>query len=194
MFAEKTGTKWTILKVLREDGSVSVKQLQDEVDVNASTINEHLSDLRGMGLVDKRSEKHGPGRPKHVYFLTEQAEHLFPHAYAELASMLIDVIRSLAGEPNFREKISRAIRSHLDQYENLESALNALGFYPEFEDIEEGEQLVYHQCPFHDVAKEQPALCEIDREILEDVTQKDAEMEASIAAGDHQCKFILTEN
>lgn len=194
MIAEKKGTKWTILRILREQEQLSVKELQAEIDVNASTLNEHLTDLRAMGLVDKQSEKDGPGRPRHVYFLTEEAEHLFPHAYAELASMLMDVIRSLTGEPNFRDKVADAIQSHLEQYDGLESALKSLGFYPEFVEDNEGDTLVYHQCPFHDVVKEQPSLCEIDRDVLEELTDKTVEMENSIADGDRHCKFIMTEN
>jgi len=194
MLAEKKGTKWNILQNLREHGEMSIEEFQNYVDVNNSTLTEHLSDLRGMDLVEKRSVKDGPGRPRHVYFLTEEAEHLFPHAYAELASMLLEVIRNLAGKPMFREQITKIIKNHIQGYESLEKALHTLGFYPEFIQDDEHEKLIYHQCPFHDVAKKEPTLCEIDKDALEQITDKSVEMECSIAAGDSHCEFILTEN
>ncbi|MFB6344246.1 MAG: helix-turn-helix transcriptional regulator, partial [bacterium] len=152
MLANKDSTKWEILSELRESSECTVSDLRENAGVSPSTLNEHLSDLEAMNLVDKRSEKHGPGRPRHLYSLTEDAEHLFPNAYAELASMLLEVIESFSDEPEAREKLVEVLTNQLNEYDDLERALRALGFYPDFELDGESETITYQQCPFYEVA------------------------------------------
>lgn len=197
MFTLQSGTKWEILKVIRTKEEVTIEVLEEELQVSPSTINEHLSDLQAKDLIDKRAVRNGPGRPHYVYFLTGEAEHLFPHAYAQLATMLLEVIRSLAEEPEAREKIVTVMKRHVEEYDNLQNALQTLGFYPEFEG-NEGEQssnkIIYHQCPFHDVATKDPSICEIDKRLLEELTGRKVEMNSSIATGKKRCEFVLSEN
>lgn len=194
MFTTKTGTKWEILEVLREQEELTIDELEEHLDVSSSTLNEHLSDLQAMDLIDKETEKDGPGRPHYLYFLTEEAEHLFPHSYARLASMLLDVIRTLADQPEANQKIAQVMKNHLEEYDDLKTALRTLGFYPEFDDESDQETIIYHQCPFYDVAKKDPSLCEIDQQVLEEVTEKDVEMNDCIATGSKRCEFVLTKN
>lgn len=195
MLEVRRGTKWEILRCLREDGEATLRDLEDEMDRSPSTLNEHLSDLQAREYVDKRSVRDGPGRPHYVYFLTEEAEHLFPHAYAELATMLLDVIRSLTDEPDAREKVAGVITEQLREHEDLETALDRLGYYPETEENEDGSYLLeFHQCPFHDVAKEDPSLCGIDRSALEELSGGTVEMERSIVDGANTCRFTVSSN
>ena len=195
MLEVRRGTKWDILRRLRQEGEATLQDLEDEMDLSASTLNEHLSDLQARDYVDKRSERDGPGRPHYVYFLTEEAEHLFPHAYAELATMLMDVIRSLADGPEARRKISTIMRDHLRKYDDLETALDRLGYFPKTEEAPDGSTVFeFHQCPFHDVAKEEPTLCNIDRSVLEDVSEGTVEMEESIVDGASACRFTVSRN
>lgn len=195
MLKTQQGTKWDILSTLREDDEATLKELKNDLEVSPSTLNEHLSDLQAQNLIDKRSERDGPGRPHYVYYLTEEAEHLFPHAYAELAEMLLDVIRSLASEPEAQDKISAIMEEHLQQFDDLETALSTFGFYPEITwNGDKKQSIKYHQCPFYDVAKDDPSLCCIDQSVLEELTGGPVEMESSIVQGDNVCKFALSEN
>ncbi len=195
MIEARKGTKWDILQHIRESGNATLQNLQDAVELSPSTVNEHLSDLQVWDLLDKRTVRDGPGRPHYVYYLTEQGEELFPHAYAELASMLMDVVRDLADETEARDKIESVMKDRLSGEENFEKTLNQLGFYPEVEERDDGTtQMEYHQCPFYEVAKDDPSLCSIDRSVLEDVTGRKVEMESSIANGAQSCCFLLSEN
>jgi predicted ArsR family transcriptional regulator len=195
MIEARQGTKWDILQHLRETGEATLQHIENEVGLSPSTVNEHLSDLQVWDLVDKRTVRDGPGRPHYEYFLTQEGEELFPHAYDELASMLLDVARSLADEPEVQEKIQDVMKERMDGEEDLRTALSQLGFSPEIEENGDGTtRLKYHQCPFYEVAKDDPALCTIDRSVLEDVTEGTVEMEESIAEGANTCCFKLSEN
>lgn len=194
MIEAKQGTKWEILRWLREVDEATRQDFQDKLEVSPSTLNEHLSDLQAKGFVDNRSERDGPGRPHYVYFLTEEAEHLFPHGYSELAKMLLDVIRSMASEPEAEEKINTVMKEHFSKYDDTETALSRLGFYPDVKEENGTKSFVYHQCPFYDVAKEEPALCSIDRSVLDDLMDGSVSMESSIAKGDNACRFVVSEN
>lgn len=195
MIPAREGTKWDILQHLRETGEATLQHIEEEVDLSPSTVNEHLSDLQVWDLIDKRTVRDGPGRPHYVYFLTEDGEDLFPHAYDELADMLLDVVRSLADESEVREKIRSVMKDRMNGEDDLRTALNQLGFYPEIEELDDGKTLLkYHQCPFYEVAKDDPALCTIDRSVLEDVTEGSVEMKESIAEGAKTCCFMLSEN
>lgn len=195
MIEARKGTKWEILKQIRETGETTLQNLQDAVELSPSTVNEHLSDLQVWNLVDKRTVRDGPGRPHYEYFLTDEGEELFPHAYAELASMLMDVVRSLADEPEARDKIEAVMKNRMGGEGTLQTTLNRLGFSPDIEERDDGTTLLkYHQCPFYEVAKDDPSLCSIDRSVLEDVTGRTVEMEESIAEGSQSCCFLLSEN
>lgn len=195
MLEVRRGTKWDILRRLRENGEATLNDLEDEMGLSPSTLNEHLSDLQARDYVDKRSERDGPGRPHYVYFLAEQAEHLFPHAYAELATMLLDVIRSFAEEPEAREKISAIMQKHLRKHDDLKTALDRLGYFPQREEKPDGSTVFeFHQCPFHDVAKEDPTLCSIDRSALEEVSEGNVTREDSIVDGASTCRFTVSKN
>lgn len=194
MFTDKSGTKWEILETLRESGESSVKNLESELDLSPSTLNEHLTDLRAMDLLEKRSDRDGPGRPRHLYFLTDEAESLFPHGYSKLASLLMDVVKSLIDEPHAREKLAEVLSDHYEEYDNLENALEAIGFYPEFSDEDGQTTIRYNQCPFLEVAREDSSLCDIDKAVLEEMTGRSARMEECIVTGSSCCEFVLSEN
>lgn len=195
MLTNKSGTKWEILRILREHDEVTMAIFDDKIEVNSSTLNEHLSDLQAMNLIDKKTVRSGPGRPHYEYHLTEDAEHLFPHAYAELSKMLLEVIRTLSEEPEARKKITSIIKQRLDEFDDLKTALRTLGFYPEFNETNGNmDDVIYHQCPFYDVAKKDPALCDIDKAVLSEMIDEDVELERSIANGCNSCKFIVTQN
>jgi DeoR family suf operon transcriptional repressor len=194
LFGTKSGTKGEILEVLRTQNEVSIKHLSNAIGVSTSTLNEHLADLQAENLVDKQSDREGPGRPRHLYFLTENAEKLFPHSYSGLSSDLLKIALNLTDKENLKQKLTKYVKQDLEKYDDLESALSSMGFYPEMQDTdpESGQTITFHQCPFYEVAQENPILCEVDEAVLSEVTQKSVQKECCIADGAEKCEFQLT--
>ena len=59
---------------------------------------QQLRALEAANLVRRETVRHGVGRPRHVYDVTEHAQDLFPAAYDGLATGLLAAIRSVGGE------------------------------------------------------------------------------------------------
>ena len=93
-------TRQQILEILREQGESTVDELVDWLEerrgsITAVTVRHHLSKLRDDGLVDMAQKRHRstPGRPRHVYALTQQGLSHFPNNYQTLAETLLGQIR-----------------------------------------------------------------------------------------------------
>ena len=54
---------------------------------------QQLHALEAAGLVSRQAVRHGVGRPRHVYDVTDAAQDLFPTNYDGLASGLLAAIR-----------------------------------------------------------------------------------------------------
>ena len=59
---------------------------------------QQLHALETAGLVSRQAVRHGVGRPRHVYDVTDAAQDLFPTNYDGLASGLLAAIRAIGGE------------------------------------------------------------------------------------------------
>ena len=92
-------TRQAILIILKEQGQATVDQLSAQLEVTPVTIRHHLDILRSEGLVDTPKVKRlsTPGRPQHVYTLTEQANEHFPKNYATFADFTLTEVREHVG-------------------------------------------------------------------------------------------------
>ena len=88
-----TSTRDRILKKLLRKPRSTIVELADAVDINPISVRHHLSSLQAAGLVTGEEERHGVGRPRLVYFLTEDGMELFPTRYLRLTSRLLDQLK-----------------------------------------------------------------------------------------------------
>jgi DeoR family suf operon transcriptional repressor len=86
-------TRRTILRTLKRCGEARADELAAVLEVTPSAMRQHLTALSAEGLVTHHQVKGSPGRPKHVYHLTAAAEGLFPKAYGELTTELLDYVQ-----------------------------------------------------------------------------------------------------
>src|SRR6476659_8405289 len=85
--AGSSGLRRALLVRLRHDGPSSPEHLAEVFGVS-----------RPAGLVEHQEVRHGVGRPRYVYDVTDAAQDLFPTNYDGLASGLLAAIQSLGGE------------------------------------------------------------------------------------------------
>src|SRR5574338_34749 len=93
-----TGLRRAILLRLRHDGPSSPEQLAAHLGLSRTGVRQQLHALEAAGLVTRQAVRHGVGRPRHVYDVTQAAQDLFPANYDGLASGLLAAIRSLGGD------------------------------------------------------------------------------------------------
>ncbi len=88
-----TPTRDIILRTLRARGKVSVVELAAASDVSPVSVRHHLSNLQAENLVAVEDERHGVGRPRQLFSLTETGLDLFPSRYVRLTNRLLDEIK-----------------------------------------------------------------------------------------------------
>src|SRR5512133_1120332 len=86
-------TREKILKALMDKPHSTINDLADSVSINAISVRHHLTNLMVDGLVESEEERHGVGRPRLVYSLSQKGIERFPTRYFELTSRLLDQMK-----------------------------------------------------------------------------------------------------
>ena len=79
-----TSTRQKVLHTLLRNHRCSIIELAEAVDINPISVRHHISKLQADGLVASEEEKHGVGRPRQVFFLTEAGLEEFPNQVSEI--------------------------------------------------------------------------------------------------------------
>lgn len=67
-----------VLSAMQRQGQVTVKDLEEALNVTATAVRQQLAALLAEGYISQGAENIGRGRPKHVYALTAKGRALFP--------------------------------------------------------------------------------------------------------------------
>jgi DeoR family suf operon transcriptional repressor len=86
-------TRDRILQTLLDTPHSTINELAVAVSINAISVRHHLTSLLLEGLVQSEEERHGVGRPRLVYSLSQKGLERFPTRYFELTSRLLDQMK-----------------------------------------------------------------------------------------------------
>src|SRR5512144_1978151 len=78
-----------ILQTLLRKPRITINELAEIVGINPISVRHHLTNLQMEGLVNAQEERHGVGRPRLVYLLTEDGMEKFPTRYLRLTTRLL---------------------------------------------------------------------------------------------------------
>jgi predicted ArsR family transcriptional regulator len=200
-----------LVLALRTTGPCSPDQLAAQVGASRTGVLQQLRFLEADGLVSRRTERHGVGRPRHLYDVTPNAQQLFPANYDGLATGLIAAIDAVGG----RELVDRVFEARRAQAtERIQRRLDERpgDGAPFFERVRElaviqDEQgylcaaelsadgtirLREHNCAIFHVAAGDPAACEAELALFRDVLGADVVRETHIASGDRCCTYRVS--
>jgi predicted ArsR family transcriptional regulator len=198
-----------ILVHLRRTGPGSPDMIAAALRASRSGIAQQLRALEGAGLVSRTPERHGVGRPRHLYDVTDDAQDLFPSNYEGLASGLMAAILELGGDQLLedvftarRRQSEATLRSSLaaslpadaplaDRVRELARIQDALGYLAEARIDVDGVRLVQHNCAVHGVARDNPAVCRAEMDLFRGVLGVDLVRERHIALGDRCCQYLV---
>ncbi|HYH93605.1 MAG TPA: HTH domain-containing protein [Candidatus Saccharimonadales bacterium] len=199
-----------LLVRLRLQGPSSPEQLATALGVSRTGVLQQLHALETAGLVSRQAVRHGVGRPRHVYDVTDAAQDLFPTNYDGLASGLLAAIRALGGEElvsgvfEERRRLTRdRVRQRLadvlpadaplvDRARELAVIQDEQGYLAEAVVGADGViRLVERNCAIHRVSAEHAAACQAELDLFRDVLGADVERESHIAAGDRCCTYRI---
>src|SRR5215469_5293191 len=80
----------SLLDLIRRHGPLTVAEMAGRLGVTATAVRNRLTRLVGAGMVERRTEPSGRGRPKHTYQASVAAHKRLGQNYADLAVILWD--------------------------------------------------------------------------------------------------------
>lgn len=199
-----------LLLRLRHDGPSAPEDLAAGLGASRTGVLQQLHALEAAGLVSRRSIRHGVGRPRHVYDVTDAAQDLFPTNYDGLASGLLAAIRAIGGEALIddvfeerRRRTSDRVRERLadrlpidaplvDRARELAVIQDEQGYFAEAMIGADGViRLVERNCAIHHVAADNAAACQAELDLFREVLGAEVQRETHIAAGDRCCTYRI---
>jgi DeoR family suf operon transcriptional repressor len=197
-------TRERILQTLQRQPRTTINALAEAVGINPISVRHHLTNLQVEGLVSTEEERHGVGRPRLVYFLTEAGTEHFPTRYLRLTSRLLDQLKSTMPEPIvgklFMQMASDMAEDYTEQMKGLsmeerldltKTLLAEEGFNMEWE--KSGNQYQIHEisCPYLRIGKSHPEVCTVDQTLISKMLAVPAEKVQCILRGDAHCTYVV---
>jgi predicted ArsR family transcriptional regulator len=201
-----------ILIHLRRFGPSSPDSVAAAVEASRTGVLQQLHALEAAGLVSHSAEKHGVGRPRHVYDVTPDAQGLFPTDYGGFASGLLKAIEAVGGDDLVeqvfnarRRQIGDRIRRHMservgedaplpDRVEVLAALQDEAGYLAEAVMTDDGVlHLREHNCAIDKIARRTTAPCEAELALFQELLGPDVARESHIASGDRCCSYVVPD-
>lgn len=191
-----------ILDHLRRVGAATVVDLAQQMGVTATAIRQRLQRLMADGLIARRAQRKGRGRPNHRYSLTDKGERLAGSNFADLAIVLWEEVKSVE-DPAVRRGLVQRIADRLAELyrgrvsgQSLRQRMEALvGLMDErdipFEADFSGELPVVSvlACPFPELAKMDRSVCKMEMILFSDILGEGVELHDCRLDGDPCCTF-----
>jgi predicted ArsR family transcriptional regulator len=173
---------------------------------------QQLHALEDAGLVNHSAEKHGVGRPRHLYDVTADAQGLFPTDYGGFASGLVKAIEAVGGDDlveqvfaarrrQIGDRIRRRMGEDLAEHAPLEDRVRALavlqdeaGYLAEAVISPDGSlRLREHNCAIDKIARRTTAPCDAELALFKELLGPGVERESHIASGDRCCSYVVSD-
>ena len=197
-------TRDRILQTLLRQPRTTINELAVAVGINPISVRHHLTNLQVEGLVGTEEERHGVGRPRLVYFLTETGMERFPTRYLRLTTRLLAQMKESMPEPVvaklFAEMADGLAKEYTSQMKGMDmeerldlakSLLTEEGFEIQWEKT--GGQYRIHEitCPYLQIGHSHPEVCTVDQTLISKMLAVPAEKVQCVLQGDAQCTYVV---
>jgi predicted ArsR family transcriptional regulator len=200
----------SLLDVIRRHGPLTVAELAERLEVTATAVRNRLTRLVGAGMVERRAENHGRGRPRHTYQASVEAHKQLGQNYADLAVVLWDEMMTTVEDRKLRrllfgritERLAEMYRAQMtgDEWEGrlvqLGSILHERGIETEVSrgDGSSMPVLKQHSCPYYELAEVDRAVCAMERKMFEKVLGRSLRLSQCRLDGHRSCDFEAKPN
>jgi DeoR family suf operon transcriptional repressor len=199
-------TRERIIQTLLNHPKSTVNELAEAVGINGISVRHHLNNLLADNLVVVEEVRHGVGRPRQVYSLSEKGLEKFPTRYFRLTNRLLDQIKESLPAPlvdNLFRKIASdlaadsAERAKLlsmeDKLEVVKEILAEEGFAMEWE--QQGNNFLIHEitCPYYHIGQAHPEVCAVDQALISTVLEIPVEKVQCVLNGDSLCTYVINQ-
>ncbi len=203
-------TRQLILEILRERGQATVDDIVSDLQtrrgsITAVTVRHHLLRLQEEDLITSPELKRrtSPGRPQHVYSLTEKATEYFPNNYQRLAANLIEQLGKQLPAPGVNVifegiAVQMACDAHIpslplrQRLELVVDYLSRQGYDASWEDADGAYILRTVNCPYHHInTSGNFALCDMDMRLVASLLGVVPRRIGHMAVGDSSCAYAI---
>ncbi|MFP6773828.1 MAG: metalloregulator ArsR/SmtB family transcription factor [Alphaproteobacteria bacterium] len=198
-----------ILHLLKSQGPQTASQAGTVLGITTAGAQQNLAKLAEAGLIAAEDRKHGRGRPRRYWRLTDSGHGRFPDRHADLTLELLHATGAVFGEAGLERLIRHretatlaTYRDALNSCRGLKVRVKALaevrareGYMAEWSETKRGEYLlVENHCPICAAATLCQGFCRSEMEIFQDVLGPGARVERTdhILAGARRCAYRIS--
>jgi DeoR family suf operon transcriptional repressor len=197
-------TKDRILQTLLRKPRITIIEIAEAVGINAISVRHHLSNLEKEGLIGAEEERHGVGRPRLVYSLTEDGMERFPTKYLRLTTRLLAQMKETMPAPAVAKLFSQVAEEMANDYSeqikglSMEERLDFVkemlgheGFTVEWE--KKGREYQIHEitCPYYQIGIAHPEVCTVDQTLISKMLALPANKVQCILDGAAHCTYVV---
>jgi len=199
-----SGTREKILVTLLNHPRSTISDLADAAGINAISVRHHLASLQAGNLIIFEEERHGVGRPRLVYSLSEKGGEQFPTSYLRLTNHLLEQMQAILPDAMLKKVLDHVAADiagqYIDQVKNLplNERLNLIkrllkeeGFLIEWKKTSEGIEIREISCPYHHVGRGHPEICSIDQTVFSKLLEVPVKRISCILRGDNHCTYLI---
>lgn len=201
-------TRDRVLKNLLMNQRGTVNELAEAVDINPISVRHHVNKLEAEGLIESEEERHGVGRPRLVYRLSEKGMEQFPKRYLDLTLRILRQLKeSLSPEmvskifKEIAEDMAEELTSDVDleqlplkeRLKLLQNVLTQEGFTVRLNVEDDEFFLVEASCPYHHIGEDYPEICVVDQELISRFTTVPPKRIECMLEGDDRCVYKILE-
>ena len=200
-------TRDRIIQTLLNHPKSTINELAESVGINGISVRHHLNALLLDDQIEMEEVRHGVGRPRQVYSLTENGLERFPTRYLQLTTRLLDQIKEslpgpvvhnlfqqiasdMAADSALRVK-SMPMEQKLDAMKDL---LAKEGFSVEWEDHGDNYHIHEITCPYYHIGQSHPEVCTVDQALISTILAISASKINCILKGDTHCTYVIPKN
>ncbi len=197
-------TRDKILQSLLKKPRSTINDLAEAVGINPISVRHHLGNLEKEGLVEGQEERHGVGRPRLVYVLTDEGMERFPTRYMRLTNRLISQMKETMPGPVvtrlFNQIAEDLVSGYADDIKGLsmeerldfvKDLLAQEGFTVEWEKKDGQYQIHEISCPYYQVGVAHPEVCTVDQTLISKMLALPVNKVQCILDGGAHCTYVV---
>lgn len=194
-----------VLKTLLIQQRCTINELAEAVNINPISVRHHINKLEAEGLVTSYEERHGVGRPRRLYQLTDLGRELFPTRYLKLTTRLLSQLKDQLPPGMINNLFSQMAKDIAAEYEDvladlsveerldlIQQLLSAEGFSVVWEKKGDDYYIEEVSCPYFHISLNHPEVCSVDQTIISTMLALPTEKVRCILKGDANCTFVVT--
>lgn len=200
-------TRERVLQTLHQSQRCTINELANAVEINPISVRHHITKLQLDGLVDSAEERHGVGRPRRVYFLTEAGLERFPTRYVQMSLRLLEQLKQKLPAPIVHDLFTEMARDLMNDQtagsdftplsieERLEVVKKLLvkeGFELEWEEKNGEYHIRETNCPYFQIGQLHPEICLIDQTLISNVLAVPVQKVRCVLHGDSNCTYVVS--